>query len=285
MSLTRLKYGIETDPRDRRNESSGLGWIVVAIVVVAAVSFIVTVLGRISSESDAVSRSEDPAPAVEAQSRKASEILSDVPPVNIGRLEGRSPKLRSLLLRLEKCAEAGELEMQISTIEQILALRTADAADVADELLPRLGQLNLSWLFDRNNPQWVARIKVKSGDTASRIASEHGSTLASFMKLNGLTDAARLVVGREMKVMNHPRFYLVLRSRLRAVDLYLNGKIFKRYFIVDGAKNALVKPGDYRTPANLTGYFGRCGIELREDDMKELDMMVPRNTRFMVIDS
>jgi hypothetical protein len=175
--------------------------------------------------------------------------------------------------------------MQISTIEQILALRTADAADVADELLPRLGQLNLSWLFDRNNPQWVARIKVKSGDTASRIASEPGSTLASFMKLNGLTDATRLVVGREMKVMNHPRFYLVLRSRLRAVDLYLNGKIFKRYFIVDGAKNALVKPGDYRTPANLTDYFGRCGIELREDDMKELDMMVPRNTRFMVIDS
>ncbi|MBQ5795276.1 MAG: LysM peptidoglycan-binding domain-containing protein, partial [Kiritimatiellae bacterium] len=201
MSLTRLKYGIETDPRDRRNESSGLGWIVVAIVVVAAISFIVTVLGRISSESDAVSRSEEPAPAIETQNHKASEILSDVPPVNIGRLEGRSPKLRSLLLRLEKSAEAGELEMQISTIEQILALRTADAADVADELLPRLGQLNLSWLFDRNNPQWVARIKVKSGDTASRIASEHGSTLASFMKLNGLTDATRLVGGREMKVM------------------------------------------------------------------------------------
>ena len=49
MSLTRLKYGIETDSKDRNNDHSGLGWIIVAIIVLAAISFIVTVIGRISS--------------------------------------------------------------------------------------------------------------------------------------------------------------------------------------------------------------------------------------------
>ena len=52
MSLTRLKYGIETDPRDRHNDSSGIGWIVVAVIVIAAISFVFTVLGRISSSDD-----------------------------------------------------------------------------------------------------------------------------------------------------------------------------------------------------------------------------------------
>ena len=125
----------------------------------------------------------------------------------------------------------------------------------------------------------------KSGDTASRNAKEHGSTLASFKKLNSLSDVSKLVVGRQVKVMNHPRFYLVLRKRLRTVDLYLNGKIFKRYFLLGDSDDIKINPGDYKTPANLTDYFNRSSINLKEDDMKELDMLVPRNSRFNVSSS
>lgn len=283
MSLTRLKYGIETDSRDdRNNEHRGLGWIVVAIVVVAAISFIITVLGRISSGSEVTEKPEESVITIDEDVKKAPPALKNVPPVEIDGFEGRSPKVRSLLMRLEKAAESGQLEMQISTIEQIRALRGAEAADIAEELLPRLGQLNLSWLFDKNNPQWVTKVRIKSGDAASRIASEHGSTLASLKRLNGLSDAHRLVVGRELKVMNHPRFDLVLRIRLKAVDLYLNGKIFKRYFLPDDSDAVTLKPGNYRTPANLIDYFLRNGIKLRAVDLEELNMLVPRNSRFNV---
>lgn len=284
MSLTRLKYGIETDPRDRHNDSSGIGWIVVAVIVIAAISFVFTVLGRISSSDDVPVPSQK-APIINNDVKKKTDIKIETAPVEIGSLEGRSPKMRSLLMRLEKCAEAGELEMQISTIDEIRAIRGADAADVSEELLPRLGQLNLSWLFDKHNPQWVATVTVKSGDTASRIAKEHGSTLASFKKLNSLSDVSKLVVGRQVKVMNHPRFYLVLRKRLRTVDLYLNGKIFKRYFLLGDSDDIKINPGDYKTPANLTDYFNRSSINLKEDDMKELDMLVPRDSRFNVSSS
>jgi hypothetical protein len=46
-----------------------------------------------------------------------------------------------------------------------------------------------------------------------------------------------------------------------------------------------IKAGDYKTPANLTTYFRQCGIELRDDDMKELDMLVPAETSFRVTHS
>lgn len=282
MSLTRLKYGIETDSKERNNDHPGLGWIVVAIVVIAAISFIITVIGRISSASAEPQSATIPAVTIKEPEKKPSTALKNVPPVEIGDIDGRSPKVRSLLLRLEKCTESGELEMQISTIEQIRDMHAADTADIAEELLPRLGQLNLSWLFDKNNPRWVAKVKVKSGDTASRIAAEHGSTLSSLMKLNGISDAHRLKVGSELKVMSHPRFYLVFRMRLRALDLYLNGKIFKRYFLTGNSEDARIEPGDYKTPANLGDYLRRVNLKLRHDDIEELNMLVPRNTRFNV---
>lgn len=282
MSLTRLKYGIETDSKERDNDHPGLGWLVVSVVVIAAISFIVTVIGRISSDDPGSEPPEAPSVLPEKPKPVPPAPSAKIPPVEMNGLEKRSPKVRSLLLRLEKCAEAGELEMQISTIEQIRAIRGADADDLAEELLPRLGQLNLSWLFDKNNPQWVTRVKVKNGDTTSRIAAEHGSTLASLKKLNGISDAHRLKAGCELKVMDHPRFYLVLRTRLRAIDLYLNGKIFKRYFLPGDSGEIGIKPGDYKTPANLRDYFRRNSLNLRRDDLEELNMLVPVNSRLNV---
>ena len=183
---------------------------------------------------------------------------------------------------MEKASQDGDLEMQVSTIEQIRSMSGGDAADIADELLPRLGQLNMSRLFDFKNPQWVARVKIRDGDTASRIAREHGSTLLSLMKLNGWDDSATLVVGKEIAVMNHPRFYIVLHLRMRALDLFLNGKMFKRYLMPGAAETIKLAPGDYRTPANIVEFFRRYGIQLLKRDVDEINMLVPRNVPFNV---
>ena len=46
MSLARGKFGIEYNPRQMDDESSGLGWIVAAVAVVALISLTWTLVGR-----------------------------------------------------------------------------------------------------------------------------------------------------------------------------------------------------------------------------------------------
>lgn len=284
MSHARLKYGIEYDPlREKRDEPSGTGWIVVVILIVVAISFVTTLVGRIGS-SQKEDTQDDDAIVIAGGAADSEAAPKGLPasPIEIGGLSGRSPKVRSLLMRLEKASRDGDLEMQVSTIEQIRSMSGGDAADIADELLPRLGQLNMSRLFDYKNPQWVARVKVRDGDTASRIAREHGSTLLSLKKLNGWDDSATLVIGKEIAVMNHPRFYIVLHLRMRALDLFLNGKMFKRYLMPGETEAIKLAPGDYRTPANIVEFFRRYGIQLPKRDVDEINMLVPRNVPFNV---
>jgi len=286
MSLTRTKYGVEFDPEREDEGSSGIGWAVVAVLLVAAVSFVVTVVHRISGDGEA--EQGDDAPLVVSAPPPVSPPAADTPrpvppppdvaPIEVCDLGSRSPKVRSLLLRLEEATKQGDLAMQVSTIETIRGLPGEAAADMDAELVPRLGRLNWSWLFDLGNPQWTAEVVVKRGDSATRIAQEHGSTLASFKKLNGLDDANHLVVGRKVKVMNHPRFNIVVHKRLGSVDLFLNGKLFKRYQLPESAPAPQCEPGAYRTPANLTEFFRKMGVALGQADVAELDMMVPRDT-------
>ena len=52
MSLARGKYGIEYNPNPVNDGSSGLGWIVVTVVIVALVSLVWTLVGRFRSSAE-----------------------------------------------------------------------------------------------------------------------------------------------------------------------------------------------------------------------------------------
>ena len=287
MSLERTKYGVEYDPGRDEGGSSGVGWIVVAVLAVAAVSFAVTIARRISSSSADELEPPivvDPSPpsAPQAQPGAVSPV-PDVPPLEIDGLAKRPPKVRSLLLKLEDATKNSDLEMQISAIEQICALPAADSAqDIVSDLIPRLGCLNWSWLFDRHNPQWVREVVVKRGDSADRIAREHGCTLECMKLLNGWEDASRLVAGTRVKVMNHPVFTIVVYKRMKVVDLYLKGKLFKRYLLPDAADAGQCAPGVYKAPARPGSYLRRMGVELEGGDADELDMLVPAGAQMNV---
>ena len=283
MSLERIKYGVEYDPGRDEGGSSGVGWIVVAVLAVAAVSFAVTIARRISSSSADELEPPivvDPSPPSAPQAQPG--VVTPVPavqPLEIDGLAKRPPKVRSLLLKLEDATKNSDLEMQISAIEQICALPAADSAqDIVSDLIPRLGCLNWSWLFDRHNPQWVREVVVKRGDSATRIAKERGSTLGSLKLLNPGLNVDMLKAGARVKVMDRPAFSLVVHKRLRAVDLNLNGKLFKRYSLPDDAPEIPWEPGTYTTPANLREFFNKQGVSLTLDDLSELDTFVPRDT-------
>ena len=217
-----------------------------------------------------------------------SNVTSAIPPVvetPAGRfedsaIENRPVKLRNLVMRLDEAKKRRDVEMEVTTIEQIRALPGSPAADLDDALAQRLGALNIRRLFDLRNAQWVKQVTVKRGDVASRIASENGSTLASFARLNG-GNVDKVVIGKKLYVMDHPRFNLVIHRRTRIADLSLNGKFFRRYYLPGGVTG---KKGMYEFPANAKSFWRSLGVEFKAGDREEIETLMPVKASVIVAD-
>lgn len=274
MALARGKYGIEYNPvsTDRNSGSGGTGWLVVLALAAAAVSFTAVTVRKFRSRPAA--GPQPPAAAAQENSRETAPAVKPAIALSDDQLARRSGTLRSLLLRLNS---ATNLEMQISTIERIRALPGEPAADLDDELVRRLGDLNLDWLYRHANPQWVREVEVRRGDTAARIAAEHGSTLASMQRLNGWDNPDWLRVGERVKVMHHPRWRFVSRKAPATAELWLNGKLFKRYYLKHEPDGKLPR-GEYRTGASFREFCRRADLAFAAGDAAEIAALLPAGT-------
>lgn len=282
MSLARGKFGIEYDPKKLEPESSGFGWVVVVVAFAALISLSWVVVKRI--------RNADPLPAtleIAAEDPPAGRTVetplavTNVPPREVVRDTGfsrRPSKVKNLLMRLEEAEKRHDIEMAVTTIESIRALPGSPAADIDDALARRLGFLNVRRLFEVRSAQWVKTVTVGRGDSASRIAVENGSTLASLARLNG-GDVNKIILGAKLHVMDHPRFSLVLHRRTRIADLSLNGKFFKRYDLQGEVK---ARDGAYEIPERRKGFWEVFGPVFRKGDRTELDMLLPSGASLLV---
>lgn len=286
MSLARGRFGIEYNPRRLEPESSGLGWLVVAIALAAFVSLTWTLVKRVRAkraEVEMVAAAVESTVPVDAEppsvpSAATTQAFRALQPLDAS-LAHRPPKVRNLLMRLEEAERRKDVEMAVTTIETIRALPGSPAADLDDSLARRLGALNIRRLFDLRNAQWVKTVTVGRGDSASRIAAENGSTLASFALLNG-GNVDRVVLGRKMYVLNHPRFGLVIHRRTRTADLSLNGKFFKRY---DLQGDVNIRDGAYEIPGQQRRLFWTgIGSVFTSDDRAELDQLLPSGAPVLV---
>lgn len=293
MSLAKGKFGIEYNPRPLNDGSSGLGWIFVIVALVALGSFGWVLVGRFrgegTDEAEQLSQAVESGTRIETGSTAAS---TNAPPLATGRsfvmedhgrdggsaLEKRPARVRNLLMRLEMAEKARDIELAATTIEQIRALPGSPAADLDDALARRLGVLNLQRLFVKRSGLWVRQVEVKRGDSASRIAYENGSTIASFARLNG-GNVDKVILGQKLYVMNHPRFNLVIHRRLRMADLLLNGKFFKRYDLQDKVK---AEEGAYEIPSRIRSFWGELGLTFKVDDRTELEMLLPKGATVLV---
>ena len=276
MAFERGRFGLEYDSRQKEDPSGGLGWVVVAVAVVAFISLAWTLIGRFRSQSkeaeveEVLNEPQKTAPAADTEpdGRKFEDSAISKRPV----------KLRNLLLRLDEAKKRHDVEMEISTIEQIRAMPGSPAADLDDALARRLGTLNMRRLFDLRNGQWVKKVTVKRGDSASRIAYENGSTLASLARLNG-GYVDKIVIGKSLYVMEHPQPNLVIHRRARTADLSLKGKFFKRYDIQGEVSG---KEGAYEFPANPRTFWRSIGVEFKVADRSEIEMMMPAKASVII---
>ena len=289
MALERGRFGLEYDPRQRRNRSSGLGWVFAVAALAAFVTFCWTLVRRIRAgreEAALVLREDVPdellhrASSVSPPPAAASEtsrVFQSFQPLNAD-LMRRPPKVRNLLMRLEEAERRRDVEMAVTTIETLRALPGSPVADIDDTLARRLGALNLQRLFGLRSAQWVKEVRIGRGDTASRIAAEHGSTLASLSRLNG-GNVDRLVAGQSLYVLHHPRFVLVIHRRTQTADLSLNGKFFKRYDLRAPVK---AREGTYEMPERRRLFWEGIGSAFGLEDRKELDLLLPKAMPILV---
>lgn len=277
-------YGVQWTARKRDDDPSTFGRVVVIVVIVALVSLACTIVKRLRADKESFEETREQTAAEEVRlapilaEERAQELAKEAekdppppPPSEVPRLEKRPPKVRNLLMRLEEAERRHDIEMAITTIEALRALPGSPAADLDNNLARRLGVLNIRRLFVLKSQLWVTTVEVKRGDAASRIASEHGSTLASLIKLNG-RDVDKIKAGEKLVVLNHPRFNLVIKRRSRIADLNLNGKFFKRY--------------DLETTEGLfDGAFEwreMSSLQMRPEDKSELDMLLPKTTSVLI---
>ena len=282
------RFGLEYNPRQRERDSSGLGWVFALVAVVALISLVWTLVGRFrgGEEEAELAPPPEPPPAQESpvepepKPSPAPEPIQSVAPVaGDGEMLAKRPvKVRNLLMRLEEAERRRDVEMAVSTIEQLRALPGSPAADLDNVLARRLGDLNMKRLFVLKNAQWVKEVTVKRGDSASRIASENGSTLASLSRLNG-GSIDRVIIGSKLRVMNHPRFNLVVHRRSRTADLQLNGKFFKRYDLSSPVTGA---DGAYEIPGRIRQFWVERGISFSMKDRAELEMLLPKGAAVLV---
>ncbi len=289
MSLNRGRYGLEWNPRQDERKPSGLGWVFVLVGLVALVSFSVTLVRRYRAAA-ARDAAEFPRDADEAEAVVPSPPPSSVrpatdepppviePAVRRAVTEKRPARVRNLLLRLEEAERRRDVEMAVSTIEQIRALPGSPAADLDDALARRLGVLNMKRLFVRKTPLWVRQVEVRRGDTATRLAAENGSTFASFARLNG-GNVEKIRLGAKVFVMDHPRFTLVVHRRARTADLLLKEKFFKRY---DLAKAPTGKAGAYELPRGALAFWRSLGVAFKASDQTEIDLLMPVGSSVLI---
>lgn len=278
MSFERGKFGIEYNPVKPDADRPWLLWAFALVFLVALVSLGVTMTKRVRARRAERRLSvEEVAQVVQPQPPKPSVV--DLPPSPKIPSDGSRPvKVRNLLMKREEAAKKHDVEMEIATIEEIRALPGTPAADLDDQLARRLGTLNIRRLFVLKSGQWVADVVVKRGDSASRIARERGSTLASLQRLNE-GDVNKVFVGQKLKVLDHPRFNLVIHRRTRIADLSLNGKFFKRYYLTSPVTG---EEGSYKTPDRLRTFLSEKGIVLPVADRAELEMMLPSGTSAII---
>ena len=296
MAFTRGKFGIEyNQARQYGNDSPRLLPRVIILALLAAlISLAITIRNRLrvraadrqtaalAAAQTQMPRVREPVAASQVQpAAKPNEQLPPAPKALAQSDDTRRPaRVRHLLMRLEAAEKARDWEMAASTIEQIRALPGSPAADLDDPLARRLGTLNTRRMFSSGTSPWTKSITVKRGENASRIAREHGSTLAALEKLNA-GNLNPLRIGTTLRVLDHPRFSLAVHRVPRTADLSLNGKFFKRYYL---ASPVTGKVGLAETPERLRPLLKELGITFKPADRAELELLLPPGTPIQIGD-
>ena len=102
----------------------------------------------------------------------------------------------------------------------------------ADEAKQILGALNVDQIMSPGNPKHKTNYQIKRGDSLSRVASKHDSTVENIMELNGLFYANRIQPDQKLVVMSL-NFRTVIDVSEKTLSLYDGQTFVTQYPLLD----------------------------------------------------
>ena len=149
--------------------------------------------------------------------------------LRIDRLPARQ---RSLLAQAEEGVKKGEDAAARDAYLALLIGVTDGAARL--EIEERLGALSVAVAVSRLPMTGKISYVIQKGDSTSTIARRFGVTQEYILRANGLSDPNRIVVGRDLRVLDNPAFAITVSKKEKTLTVTLGGQFFKRYRVSVG---------------------------------------------------
>jgi LysM repeat protein len=185
------------------------------------------------------------------------------PPSSALRIVRLSPEQRSLLAQAEEHVKKGD---DAAARDAYLALWDGVADGAARlEIEERLGALSVAVAVSRLPMAGKISYVIQKGDSTSLIARRFGVTQEYLLRANGLSDPNRIVVGRDLRVLDNPAFAITVSKKEKTLTVTLGGRFFKRYPVSVGRAdetpegtfligNRIVRPSWWRTDGSEIPY-------------------------------
>jgi LysM repeat protein len=191
-----------------------------------------------------------------------------------------SREVRLLLERLRVAEAASNRALAVDAIEKLLA--RDDTAALRKALAGKLSRLNTAALYNPQSFEWMKQVVVKNGDNVDRIARENETTSLAVMKLNGISNPRHLAVGRKLRVLDHPRVSITVNKAGGFAEMFLNGKLFKRYKVKVPASSP-EKEYEITRSKGPSALISALGLQLSQDDAVEWRMMLAPGAKIKVV--
>ncbi|NLL84686.1 MAG: L,D-transpeptidase family protein [Lentisphaerae bacterium] len=256
------RYGLERDFGQERPPLWPKLAAVVILVVVAVIGIRVCrnldreTIGQRRALVEKKSQPEPPpSPTVMvAQSVRPPQPLTD---------KALPDELRTMIERADKLALDADLAAAYLAYHAALLADSNNTARSAIE--GRIGAVALPLVVSRQPMDGKTPYTIQRGDSLSLIARRFGVTQEYLMRANGLADPNKIVTGRDLRTLDHPKFALEVVKATRTLTITLNGKFFKRYQVSVGRaddtptgtfkiRNRIVNPAWWRTDGTAVPY-------------------------------
>lgn len=226
--------------------------ILTALAVLAVTVVVVGLWIWLDSRS---AKAEDPKPRMEEPSvvEPAPPVQPPVAPVDpvasVAPAEPADPDsaVRQLFARAQSLVSGGSLEQADDLFNQVVT--TAADEKLRNSALRVQGRIHVQRFLSTQPTSDKKSYVIQPGDSLDRIARQNKTTVEVIRKMNRI-ESHLIYPGSRLLLPSAPFIVRVDKSD-RALDLTLNGKLFKRY-IVGVGMNGKTPAGSFKTVVHQT---------------------------------
>lgn len=237
-----MDYTFQSDD----NNSARKIWIMViasVLAIIIGIALVSRASDRRASEENRENVTENTPPAIEVRETpsdgvkkvedKKSERISPLPVLKTPKKA--SSEVLALLERGQQFERDDELEAARKAYEE--ALSNKDVGDARTLIESNLGNVFIKLIMSQREMAEKVDHAIVSGDLLQKLARKYGTTSALIANANGISNPNNIKIGDRLRILNHPKFEIVVSKSENWLLVKMNGKFFKRYTVGTGRYN------------------------------------------------